>query len=71
MALNDADRKVVNAAALVIKAAVEEGEKVMIRDFGTFSMKDRAARTARNPKTGEAVQVPAKTVLVFKASKKA
>ena len=43
--------------------------KVIIREFGIFSMKDKAARVARNPMTGESVNVPAKTVFTFKASK--
>lgn len=51
-----------------IKDRVERGEKVRIKDFGTFQMKTRAARTARNPRTGEEVKVPEKTVLTFKAS---
>ena len=51
-----------------IKDRVEWGEKVRIKGFGTFQMKTRAARTARNPGTGEEVKVPEKTVLTFKAS---
>lgn len=51
-----------------IKDQVERGEKVRIKGFGTFQMKTRAARTARNPGTGEKVQVPKKKVLTFKAS---
>ena len=42
---------------------------VNIRGFGTFRMKDFAARLARNPKTGEAIRVAAKTAVRFKASK--
>ena len=45
-------------------------EPVIIRGFGTFKTVARAARTARNPRTGEEVLVPAKTVLSFKAAKK-
>ena len=49
--------------------ALSTDSKVTIREFGIFSMKDKAARVARNPMTGESVNVPAKTVFTFKASK--
>ncbi len=45
------------------------GKKVRIHGFGTFQMKHKEARIARNPLTGAEVNVPAKDVLVFKASK--
>ena len=45
------------------------GNKVTLQGFGTFAMKTRAARTARNPATGLPVDVPAKTSLTFKAAK--
>lgn len=45
------------------------GETVELKGFGTFSVKQRAERTGRNPKTGEPITISAKTVPVFKASK--
>lgn len=45
------------------------GQKLIIRGFGTFEMKTRAARTGRNPQTGLPVDIPASTVLTFKAAK--
>lgn len=51
-----------------IKDRVERGERVQIKGFGTFQMKTRAARVARNPRTGDEVQVPEKKVMTFKAS---
>lgn len=45
--------------------ALKEGEEVTVRNFGRFYGKIRDARTARNPRTGESVQVPAKTVIKF------
>lgn len=45
------------------------GKKVRIHGFGTFQVKHKEARKARNPETGAEVDVPAKDVLVFKASK--
>ena len=55
-------------------AAIGEGVQtstVAIRDFGTFRLKDRAARIGRNPSTGEAIDIPASKKIVFKATKHA
>ena len=46
-----------------------EGEKVVIKGFGTFELKHRAARTGRNPATGLPVEIAASTTLTFKAAK--
>jgi integration host factor subunit beta len=46
-----------------------KGEKIEIRGFGNFRLKTRNPRKARNPKTGEAVDVPGKKVLYFKVGK--
>ena len=48
---------------------IKGGEEVSIAGFGIFSAKERAARTARNPKTGEPIQVPAMRVPKFRAAK--
>jgi integration host factor subunit beta len=45
------------------------GEKIEIRGFGNFRLKNRNPRKARNPKTGESVEVPGKKVLYFKVGK--
>ncbi len=52
-----------------IKKALMSGEKIEIRGFGNFRLKNRKPRKARNPKTGESVEVPAKKVLYFKVGK--
>ncbi|MEW6214036.1 MAG: HU family DNA-binding protein [Nitrospirota bacterium] len=52
-----------------IKEALVKGEKIEIRDFGNFKLKNRRPRKARNPKTGERVDVPEKKVLHFKVGK--
>lgn len=57
---------VINTLFDTIRKTVESGEKVQIIGFGTFELRERAARTARNPRTGEAVEVPARRVPVFK-----
>ena len=53
----------------VITEALTNGDKVQIVGFGSFEVKDRPARTARNPRTGEELQVPASKAPVFKAGK--
>jgi len=60
---------VVNTVLLSIVEALDAGEKVELRGFGSFRMKKREARVARNPKTGEQVQVKAKQVPYFRAGK--
>ncbi|MFH1074950.1 MAG: HU family DNA-binding protein [Candidatus Firestonebacteria bacterium] len=52
-----------------ITTEVKVGNKVKVAGLGTFVMKERAARKARNPKTGAMVDVPAKKTVRFRASK--
>ncbi len=52
-----------------ISAALARGDRVELRGFGAFSVRRRPGRTARNPRTGEAVAVPAKDVPFFKSGK--
>jgi integration host factor subunit beta len=52
-----------------ITEALARGERVELRGFGAFSVKKRDARTGRNPRTGEAVDVPEKYVPFFKTGK--
>jgi len=49
--------------------AIQKGEKIEIRGFGSFRTRQRRGRTGRNPKTGEKVDVPAKRIPFFKPSK--
>jgi integration host factor subunit beta len=60
---------VVNTIFQSITKALDEGDKVELRGFGSFRMKIRQARTARNPKTGDKVQVKEKKVPHFRAGK--
>ncbi|WP_029431727.1 HU family DNA-binding protein, partial [Blastococcus sp. URHD0036] len=57
----------VNGVLEEIEGSVARGERVSLTGFGTFERRERAARTARNPRTGEAVQVGASVVPVFRA----
>lgn len=52
-----------------IKESLAKGGKVEIRGFGNFRLRNRNARKARNPKTGESVEVPPKKVPYFKVGK--
>ena len=52
-----------------VARALANGHHIEIRGFGTFRVKDRKSRIARNPRTGEAVPVPPRRVPVFKVSK--
>lgn len=49
--------------------ALKKGDQVVLVGFGTFSVKDRAARTGRNPQTGQPIQIAAAKVPSFKAGK--
>ncbi len=52
-----------------ITDSLKKGEKISLVGFGTFEVKERAAKTAINPRTKETVNVPAKKVPTFKAGK--
>lgn len=60
---------IVNTIFDSIKDALARGDKVELRGFGSFKIRQRRSREGRNPKTGEMVQVPAKRVPFFKAGK--
>lgn len=52
-----------------IAAALHKGESVILANFGTFDAKERAARTGRNPKTGETIEIPSRRTPTFKPGK--
>lgn len=58
---------VVNAFVSTVTGALKKGEKVTLTGFGTFIVSRRAARKARNPRTGETIQLKAAKVPRFKA----
>lgn len=60
---------VVDGFLNAMKQAMAQGENIEIRGFGTFKVRRRKTRMARNPRTGDSVKVPARTVPVFKPSK--
>lgn len=60
---------VLSAMVEAIMEAVSEGDKVTLVGFGSFEPRDRQAREGRNPKTGEAMQIPATKVPAFSAGK--
>lgn len=59
--------KALNAALEAITATVAKGEKVQLIGFGTFELRERAEKQARNPRTGETMTVPACKAPAFKA----
>ena len=64
----DAER-VVNATVETITETLVKGEKVQVSGFGIFEVRAREARTGRNPRTKETIEIPATKLPAFKASK--
>ena len=62
--------KVLNSFVNVVSDALANKDKVQLVGFGTFETRERAERTGRNPQTGEAVKIAARTVPGFKAGNK-
>ena len=60
---------IVNAMFDAMAGVLARGDRIEIRGFGSFGIKQRRARQGRNPKTGDTVQIPAKRVPFFKAGK--
>ncbi len=58
-----------DAFTTAVAASLKKGEPVRLLGFGTFDVKARAARTGKNPKTGETIKIPASKVPAFKAGK--
>lgn len=61
--------KAVNAVLNAITTSLTNGEKVQIAGFGTFEVRERSARTGKNPRTGEVIEIAASKVPAFKAGK--
>ncbi len=53
----------------IVTAALKKGETVSLVGFGSFDARERAARTGRNPRTGETIEIPASRNPAFKAGK--
>src|SRR5690606_21376386 len=60
---------VVDGLLTAIKDALAEHNNIEIRGFGTFKVRSRRSRMARNPRTGDPVEVPSRAVPIFKPSK--
>ena len=61
--------KAVTATFETIKEALIEGDKVQVLGFGTFEVRERAARKGRNPRTGEEIEIQSSKLPSFKAGK--
>lgn len=60
---------VLNSFVNVVSTALENKDKVQLVGFGTFETRERAARTGKNPQTGEALNIPASIAPAFKPGK--
>lgn len=54
----------------ILKEVLEQGEKIKLSGFGNFVIRDKEVRKGRNPKTGEEMEISARSVLTFKPSQK-
>ena len=63
----DKASEVINAFTDQVSAAAARGEDVTLIGFGTFNIRQREARTGRNPQTGQEIQIPASKTVGFKA----
>lgn len=61
--------RALDAMINTVSDALAEGDQVVLVGFGTFSVKDRSARTGRNPQTGDPIEIPAAKIPSFKAGK--
>jgi len=61
--------RAVDAVVHQVTSALKQGDQVTLVGFGTFQVKERAARTGRNPQTGATINIPASKVPGFKAGK--
>lgn len=61
--------QIVDALFASIEEALAKGEKVQLIGFGTFEVRERAARKGRNPQTGAEIEIPASKVPAFKPGK--
>ena len=65
----DQTTKALNAFEVTVSETLKSGGEIALVGFGTFKVSDRAARTGRNPKTGEEIQISASKLPTFKAGK--
>ncbi|MFC3149944.1 HU family DNA-binding protein [Litoribrevibacter euphylliae] len=61
--------RALDATISAVTGALKDGDQVALVGFGTFSVKERAARTGRNPQTGAPIDIPAAKIPGFKAGK--
>lgn len=60
--------EIVESIFNILKETLEQGEKIKISGFGTFTVKEKKSRKGRNPQTGEGITISARRVLTFKPS---
>lgn len=62
-------KKAASAVFDTLRDALASGDNMVVKGFGSFSISERQARTGRNPRTGEPLNIPASKAVSFKASK--
>ena len=73
---NETDQTKVRTKTIVqlfldtIRQELEHGNRIELRDFGVFEVKQRSSRVGRNPRTGDTVKVPSRKVVAFKVGRK-
>ena len=60
---------VIDSFLQIVEQTLQAGDRLQVTGFGTFELRDRAARTGHNPRTGEAVRIPPAKTIVFKPGK--
>ena len=60
--------QLLNVALDLIAEKLSQGERVQLSNFGTFEFREHQARVARNPRTGQTVEIPARMMLAFRPS---
>jgi DNA-binding protein HU-beta len=61
--------RAVDAMINAVTGAMQKGDAITLVGFGTFSVRERAARTGRNPRTGDQIKIPASRTPIFKPGK--
>lgn len=65
----DSAEKTLNSLLNIIKEGLQQGEKISLAGFGSFTVSERKARKGRNPKTGEEIDIPASKTVKFTPAK--
>ncbi len=62
-------KNIIDSFLINLRQALEQGERIELRNFGVFQVRRRGAKVGRNPRTGERVEIPERRKIIFKPSK--